>query len=227
MGPRPPRPAPEGEHAMTPQSFVERLRQERAVAILRTAHAEAGAPALEAALRGGFRVLEVTLGTPGALGLIETFAGREEIVVGAGTVLTVAEAREAVRAGARFLVSPVTDPEVIAEAAALGVASVPGAHTPGEMLAAHRAGAPLVKLFPAPADLPGYVRQVLGPLPFLKLVPTAGVDAGNARQVLEAGAWAVGGVSFLFPAEALAAGRFDEVEARARALLTAARAAAR
>lgn len=210
---------------MQPQKFVDELRRARAVAILRTDRAEAGAPALEAAVRGGFTCLEVTLGTVNALSLIEAFAGREGLVVGAGTVLTVDQARDCVRAGARFLVSPVVDPDVIAVAAELGVAVIPGAHTPGEMLAAHRAGAPLVKLFPAPTDLPGYVRQVLGPLPFLKIVPTAGVDADNARQVLEAGAWAVGCVSCLFPPAHLASGRFDGVETRARALLAAARSA--
>jgi len=207
------------------QEFVAELRRERAVAILRTDRAEAGAPALEAAVRGGFRCLEVTLGTVDALSLIEAFAHREDLILGAGTVLTVPQARDCVAAGARFLVSPVVDVDVIAVAAELGVAVIPGAHTPGEMLAAHRAGAPLVKLFPAPTDLPGYVRQVLGPLPFLKIVPTAGVDADNARQVLEAGAWAVGCVSCLFPPDVLQAGGFDIVETRARALITAARSA--
>lgn len=211
---------------MQPDAFVAALRAERVVAILRTDRPEAGVEALEAALRGGFRCLEVTLGTVGALSVIEAFAGREDVIIGAGTVLTAAQALDCVRAGAQFLVSPVVDPEVISAAAELGVAAIPGAHTPGEMLAAHRAGAPLVKLFPAPADLPGYVKQVLGPLPFLKLVPTAGVDATNARQVLEAGAWAVGCVSCLFSPELLQAGDFDGVEARARALLAAARSAA-
>ena len=210
---------------MTPDRFVSRLRAERAVAILRTDRRDAGAPALEAAVRGGFRCLEVTLGTAGALPLIEAFADREDLTVGAGTVLSVGEARACVSAGARFLVSPVVDDEVIAAAADLGVAAIPGAHTPTEMLAAHRAGAPLVKLFPAPADLPSYVRQVLGPLPMLKLVPTSGVEISNARQVLEAGAWAVGCVASLFPPEALRAARFDEVEARARQLLAAVAAA--
>jgi len=171
---------------------------------------------MEAAVRGGFRAVEFTLTIPHALELISDFSKRSELVVGAGTVLSVEDAREAVRAGARFIVSPVTDEAVIAAAAALGVAAIPGTFTPTEMLRAHRAGAPLIKLFPAPGTGPTYVRQVLGPLPRLKLVPTAGVDASNAAAYLEAGAWAVGFVASLFTPEDLSAGRFDRVEERAR-----------
>jgi 2-keto-3-deoxy-6-phosphogluconate aldolase len=87
----------------------------------------------------------------------------------------------------RFLVSPVTDAAVIRRATELGVASIPGGHTPTELLAAHRAGAPLVKLFPAPAGGPAWLRSLLAPLPFLKVVPTNGVDQDNARQWLDAG----------------------------------------
>ena len=144
-------------------------------------------------------------------------------IVGAGTVLTSEEARAAVTRGARFLVSPVIDREVIAAGLSLGVAVVPGCHTPTEMLAAHRAGAPLQKLFPAPGIGPAYVRACLGPLPFLRLVPTHGVDAANARAWLDAGAHAVGFTQSLFDAADIQAGRFDRIEERARALLAAVR----
>jgi 2-dehydro-3-deoxyphosphogluconate aldolase/(4S)-4-hydroxy-2-oxoglutarate aldolase len=124
---------------------------------------------------------------------------------------------------ARFLVSPVVDEAVIEAAAELGVASIPGCATPTEMLRAHRAGAPLVKLFPSPGNVTAWVRAVLGPLPALKIVPTNGVDATNAREVLAAGAHAVGFVGPLFDAAEVAAGRYDRVEERARALLAAVR----
>ena len=208
---------------MTPDDFVRFLGEERASAILRTPHGERAIPAMEAAARAGFRVLEFTLTIPGALDAIAAFAGRPGIAVGAGTVLTREDARAAYSAGARFLVSPVVDEEVIAAAAELGIASIPGCATPTEMLRARRAGAPLVKLFPAPADVAAWVRTVLGPLPDLRIVPTNGVDAGNAAQVLAAGAHAIGFVAPLFDAAEVAAGRYDRIEERARDLLHAVR----
>lgn len=211
---------------ITTQAFVERLGRERASAILRTRDADVAAPAMEAAVRGGFRIVEFTLNTPGALECIAEFSQREELVVGAGTVLDVAQAEAAVAAGATFLVSPVVDVQVIEAARRLDVAVMPGTHTPTEMLCAHRAGAPLQKLFPAPGSGPDYVRACLGPLPFLRIVPTSGVDASNAAAWLEAGAYAVGFVAPLFPAADLAARRFDRIEALARRLRAAVAAAA-
>ena len=205
---------------MKSERFVALLGEARASAILRCPSREAAASAMEAAVRGGFRIVEFTLTIPGALDLVEEFSRRQDLVVGAGTVLTADEARSAVRRGARFLVSPVMDPEVIAAGLSLGVAFIPGCHTPTELLAAHRAGAPLQKLFPAPGLGPAYVRACLGPLPFLKIVPTHGVDATNARAWLEAGAHAVGFTHSLFDADDIAAGRFDRIEERARTLLT-------
>src|SRR5437867_7790009 len=208
---------------MNPERFVALLGEARASAILRCPAREAARSAMEAAVRGGFRVVEFTMTIPGALDLVEEFARRQDLIVGAGTVLTPDEARAAVGRGARFLVSPVIDPEVIAAALSLGVAVIPGCHTPTEMLAAHRAGAPLQKLFPAPGIGPAYVSACLGPLPFLKIVPTHGIDASNARAWLDAGSHAVGFTQSLFDAGEIEAGRFDRSEERARALLAAVR----
>lgn len=206
---------------MKPAEFVERLGREKASAILRTSIEDAAGPAMEAAVGAGFGIVEFTLNTPGALERIEEFSCREGLVVGAGTVLEVDEARAAVQAGARFLVSPVVDEAVIEEAHALGVAVMPGAHTPTEMLRAHRAGAQLQKLFPAPGQGPAYVQACLGPLPFLRIVPTHGVDASNVSAFLTAGSYAVGFVAALFDSADLEDGRFDRVERRARELRAA------
>ena len=206
---------------MSPDAFVSALGRLRASAILRTSIGEAAGPAMEAAVRGGFGVLEFTLTVPGALDRIAEFAGRDDVIVGAGTVLTVQDARESVVRGASFLVSPVVDEAVIEEALSLGVCILPGCHTPTEMLRAHRAGAPLVKLFPAPATGPDYVRACLAPLPFLRIVPTNGVDERNARAWLDAGCFAVGFVASLFDAADLREGRFDAIEERARRCLAA------
>ena len=206
---------------MRPEEFLAFLETRRASAILRTTIADAAKPAMEAALRGGFEVIEFTLTTPGAFELIGEFAARPGIVVGAGTVLTTVDADRAVKAGARFLVSPVVDEAVIDAAKSLGVAVMPGTHTPTEMLRAHRAGAQLQKLFPAPGIGAPYVKACMGPMPFLRIVPTSGVDDSNAAEYLAAGAFAVGFVAPLFDPDDVAAGRFDRIEQRARTLLNA------
>ena len=206
---------------MRPDEFLRFFETRRDSAILRTPIADAAKPAMEAALRGGFEVIEFTLTTPGVFDLIAEFSRRPGIVVGAGTVLTTDEARQAVDAGARFLVSPVVDEAVIDTAKTLGVAAMPGTHTPTEMLRAYRAGAQLQKLFPAPGIGASYVKACMGPMPFLRIVPTSGVDASNAAAYLAAGAFAVGFVAPLFDADEIEAGRFDLVERRARTLLEA------
>ena len=206
---------------MRPEEFLAFLETRRASAILRTTIADAARPAMEAAVRGGFEVIEFTLTTPGAFELIGEFAARPGIVVGAGTVLTTVDADRAVKAGARFLVSPVVDEAVIDAAKSLGVAVMPGTHTPTEMLRAHRAGAQLQKLFPAPGIGAPYVKACMGPMPFLRIVPTSGVDDSNAAEYLAAGAFAVGFVAPLFDPDDVAAGRFDRIEQRARTLLNA------
>lgn len=203
------------------EAVLNDIREARAIAILRSNDHAIGRGALAAAVRGGFRVLEVTLSTPGAVEIIADLARDEHLLVGAGTVLTVEQARSAARVGARFLVSPVMDVEVIAEASRLGCIMIPGCATPTELWNAHRAGAALQKLFPAPAGGPTWLRSVLAPMPFLRVIPTNGVEVENATEWLAAGAFAVGCVRSLFPPDELAAQAWDRIEARARALLAA------
>jgi 2-dehydro-3-deoxyphosphogluconate aldolase / (4S)-4-hydroxy-2-oxoglutarate aldolase len=206
---------------MKPEEFIKLLSAEKASAIIRTSNQKIAASAMEAAVRGGFRIIEFTLTVPGALELISDFSKREGLVVGAGTVLTVEDARQSVWVGASFLVSPVCDEIVIKEATNLNVASMPGTSTPTEMLLAHRAGAPLQKLFPAPAGGPAFVSSVLAPLPFLRIVPTNGIDENNAADYLKAGAFAVGFVKALFDPDDLRNERYDKIEERAKVLKAA------
>jgi 2-dehydro-3-deoxyphosphogluconate aldolase/(4S)-4-hydroxy-2-oxoglutarate aldolase len=206
---------------VTPNSFVELFGQVQASAILRTDNQEKAALAMEAAIRGGFKIVEFTLTVPGVYELVQDFSRREGLVVGTGTVMDEVDAQKSAEAGARFLVSPVVDEVVISAATELGVASMPGTHTPTEMLNAHRAGASLCKLFPAPAGGPAWVKSVLGPMPFLKIVPTNGVDEFNIAQWQAAGVFAMGFVAPLFVPQDIAAGRWDEIEARARRCITA------
>ena len=206
---------------MTPDAFIEQFGSVKASAILRTDDQEKAALAMEAAIRGGFRIIEFTLTVPGVFDLVRDFSQREDLVVGTGTVMDVEQAQQSVEAGARFLVSPVVDEEVIGAANELGVASMPGTHTPTEMLRAHRAGAQLCKLFPCPHGGPDWVRSVLGPMPFLKIVPTNGVDQHNAGDWIAAGAFAAGFVAPLFTPANIAAGRRDAIEERAQQCLAA------
>jgi 2-dehydro-3-deoxyphosphogluconate aldolase/(4S)-4-hydroxy-2-oxoglutarate aldolase len=208
---------------LSPDAFVERFGREKASAILRCSDQERAAQAMEAAVRGGFTGIEFTLSIPGAFDLVREFSQREGLVVGTGTVMDEHQARQSVAAGARFLVSPVVDEAVISVAEELEVACMPGCQTPTEMVRAHRAGAQLLKLFPAPAGGPAWVRSVLGPLPQLKIVPTNGVDEHNAGEWIAAGAYAVGFVATLFDAADIAAGDWDAIEMRARRCFAAAR----
>ena len=195
------------------------IERERVSAIIRTQDQDLAARAMEAAVAGGFRIVEFTLTTPGALELIAQFTQRPELTVGAGTVMTPDMARDAVAAGARFLVSPVCDPQVVAEAAELDVPSIPGAYTPTEMEKAHRMGADFVKVFPAPAGGVDFIRALGGPLPHLRLFPTAGPTPDNFIDYLDAGCAGVGFVRSLFEPADLAAGDFDAIRERAAAIV--------
>ena len=201
------------------------LAEHRAVAIIRATSRDPAAAAMRVAVEAGFRVIEFTANTPGAMSLIAEFSRDPRLTVGAGTVLDPETAGAAVRAGARFLVSPVLDERVVACARALAVAAVPGCFTPTELGRAHGAGAAAQKLFPAPGDVPTFVRAVLGPMPFLRLVPTQGVDVGNAAEVLRAGAAGVGFTTPLFDPKLVQAGDLAALGARAEALLAAVRSA--
>lgn len=194
---------------------VNAIIERRISAILRTKDAKLAENAMRAAVTGGFRMIEFTLTTPGAFDLIAMFAKENDLIVGAGTVLTTDDARRAVNAGARFIVSPITDGDIIDEAQRLEVVSVPGTVTPTEMVTAHRLGADFVKFFPAQGDVAGYVRSILGPLPFLRIFPTSGVTEDNFVTILEAGAAGVGFVGSLFDPRDMAAERFDFIRERA------------
>jgi 2-dehydro-3-deoxyphosphogluconate aldolase / (4S)-4-hydroxy-2-oxoglutarate aldolase len=158
-------------------------------------------PSIGAALiRGGIRAFEVTMNSAAALDVIAALVERfpaDELLVGAGTVLNQAEAEGAVKAGARFIVMPHFDTAIVRWASGRGIATLPGCLTPTEILAAWRAGAAAVKLFPASAVGPAFVRELRGPLPEIPLVPTGGVTIENAPAFIAAGAAAVGMGSWL------------------------------
>ena len=189
--------------------------QHRCSAILRTDDAAAVRPALQAAIDGGIRIVEVTMTTPDCLDHLAALSERQDLIVGAGTVLSLDDAKEAMAAGARFLVSPVVDAQLVSFCRQHELVSVPGTFTPTEMMHAHRAGADLIKLFPGPANGPDYLKAVRGPLPFLKIFPTSGVTEDNLEAWLSAGAFGLGFVASLFVPEDLQQRRFDAIRDRA------------
>ena len=194
---------------------AETIRQARVSAIIRADGQSRAGDAMQAAVDGGFRVVEFTLTTPGALSLVERFSAAGTLTVGAGTVMSTGDARDAVSAGAEFLVSPIFDADVVAEAAKLDVPIIPGCYTPTEMETAHRHGADFIKIFPAPAGGVGFIRAIRGPLPHLPLFPTAGPTPENFIDYLEAGCVGVGFVRSLFDPQDLARGDLAAVRARA------------
>lgn len=175
------------------QRVAAAVREQRVVAIVRE---RSGAAALERAValvEAGARVVEISLTTPDALpALTELVSRAGDAVVGAGTVLDTDDAERSIAAGARFLVAPTLSVPVIELAVAADIAVVPGAATPTEMLAAHRAGADFVKIFPASIWTPKAVQDLLAALPQLRLVPTGGVSLDTAPDWIRAGAAAVG-----------------------------------
>ena len=189
-------------------------------AIVRTDDQSVAEKAMAAAVEGGFRIIEFTLSTPGALELITQFRSMDKsLLVGAGTVMTPQAAKEAVNSGAQFIVSPVYDPAVIRKAGEMGVVSIPGTQTPTEMQRAHETGADFVKLFPAPPNVAEYIRYVLGPQPHLKIFPTSGVNLDNMVTVLEAGAAGVGFVGPLFDPQSMRNRNFEDIRERAEKIV--------
>ena len=184
------------------------------MAILRRTEASAAVGMAEALLAGGVDTLEVTCDSPGVLSMIHAIASAlgDRVLLGAGTVLDAPTAQSALDAGARFLVSPHTDADLVRSFTSRGTPWIPGAFTATEVLTAWRAGASLVKLFPAGSVGPAYIKDLRGPLREVPLLPTGGVTIDNAGSFLDAGAWGLGmGSALVAPGISLA-----DLESRAR-----------
>lgn len=173
----------------------------------------------EALVRGGVRVIEFTLNTPGALGGIRDCVDRlgDEAVIGAGTVIAKDDAQRAMDAGAEILVSPGLDESVVETAHAAGRVAIPGAYTPTEIMRARATGADFVKLFPAKGLGPQYLREIRAPLGDLPLVPTGGVTLDNVAEYVEAGAAALAIGTGLVNDALIEARNFNAITDRARA----------
>ncbi|MGI6208990.1 MAG: bifunctional 4-hydroxy-2-oxoglutarate aldolase/2-dehydro-3-deoxy-phosphogluconate aldolase [Anaerolineae bacterium] len=211
---------------MDKRDIARRIEEAGVVAVVRLAQADQLARVADAIREGGVDIIEFTFTTPGALQIIEQSAARfgDDVLLGAGTVLDPETARAAILAGAQFVVSPTTDFRTIELCHRYGKAVIPGAFTPTEILSAWQAGADFVKVFPAGVLGPGYLRDVLAPLPQVKLVPTGGVGKANAADFIRAGAAALAVGGDLVNNKLVAAGDFAQLTANARALVEAVKA---
>lgn len=204
---------------MTP---LEQILRHKIVAILR------GFPAAEvlniaaALYDGGIRLLEVTLNSDDALPLIKKVSVEFEnkMLIGAGTVLTVKDARSAIDAGAKFLISPTLDADVIKTAKDNAIVSIPGAYTPTEIFNAWKNGADIIKIFPAQTS--DYLKQVLAPLNHVLLMPTGGIDVNNINAYKKAGACSYGiGSSLVSNKEEMNELYFKNITAKAKCFVEA------
>jgi 2-dehydro-3-deoxyphosphogluconate aldolase / (4S)-4-hydroxy-2-oxoglutarate aldolase len=192
------------------------------IPVLRAKSEKQAHAVVQAMIKGGVRVVEVTMTVPGAVDLLKVLKKEygDTVLLGSGTVTTAQEAEATIAAGAEFVVSPSLHPDVIVATKALGKLSIPGALTPTEVLTAHRAGADYVKIFPCSAmgGAP-YLKALLAPFPFLKLIPTGGVTLHTAASFLEAGAKALGVGSDLVNLAAIDEGKPEIITGAAEAYL--------
>lgn len=193
------------------------IEQAGVVAVIRMKDPAKVQAVVDAIAAGGVHAIEVTMTVPGAVKLIEQLAPRmpSGFLFGAGTVLDAATAAQVIDAGAQFIVSPVYRTSLITACHARGVPVTPGCFTPTEILDAWEAGADIVKVFPATALGPGYIKDVRAPLPQVKLMPTGGVTVDNAGEWIAAGAVAVGVGSALLDTKAIDAGDYAALTAKA------------
>jgi 2-dehydro-3-deoxyphosphogluconate aldolase / (4S)-4-hydroxy-2-oxoglutarate aldolase len=189
------------------------------VPVIRADSAAVAVRVTEALVAGGISTIEITMTVPDALSAIRSVASRfgEDILLGAGTVTDAAMAREALDAGAEFLVTPCLVPDVIAAAAERRVPVLPGAMTPTEVFVAWSLGGDIIKLFPAShAGGAAYLKALKGPFPQIQLCPTGGVNLQTIAGYIDAGAVAVGVGGELVLKSAVASGAYDRITALAR-----------
>ncbi|ASF08608.1 putative 4-hydroxy-2-oxoglutarate/2-dehydro-3-deoxy- phosphogluconate aldolase [Nocardia brasiliensis NBRC 14402] len=191
------------------------IRADRVLSVVRAPEIPDPVALAEALASSGIRALELTFTTPGVLGYLAAARSAAHAVLGVGTVLTGEQAKAAIDSGAQFLVTPGLRTEVAEVAAQHDIPVVMGAFTPSEVLTALDLGAAAVKIFPARALGPGYLKDLRGPFPDVALIPSGGVNAGNAAEFLAAGAVAVtAGTDVVAPSD-VAAGRWTEIADRA------------
>ncbi|BFT70079.1 bifunctional 4-hydroxy-2-oxoglutarate aldolase/2-dehydro-3-deoxy-phosphogluconate aldolase [Paenibacillus sp. P36] len=184
-------------------SILSQILEHKIISIVRGTEPQHMLSVAQALHAGGIRLIEVTMNTPGALESIRLLNSEfgEDMAIGAGTVLDPESARAALLAGASFLLSPSLNVETIRLTKRYGAISIPGAYTPTEIVTAYEHGADIVKIFPADAISPTFIKSLRGPLPQIPLMPTGGIDLHNIRAFVDSGAAALGVGGSLVPAK--------------------------
>lgn len=206
-------------------TLLETLLAFGVVPVIRTSTPELAATAVEWLGEAGYGTFEITMTTPGAVGLIERLAAESPAMIGAGTVLTAAGVAEVVKAGAKYVVSPCVVPEVAAACRDHGVPCLMGALTPTEVHQAIGAGAAAVKIFPASTVGAGHLKALRSVFPGTIFMPTGGIDAANVASYVAAGAACVGAGGKLVDEALVKRGDKDAIQAAGRQLMDAYRAA--
>lgn len=200
------------------EELLARLTRTGLIAVIRARSAEQVVPLGEALVSAGIDLLEVTMTTPEAFQAIRNASRHfnDRALIGVGTVVDATTARDAIEAGANFVVTPICRAEIAKITRALGKPVMLGAYTPTEAQTAFEAGADFIKLFPAETQGPGFIKSLLAPLPHLKIVPTGGVTVENLTTWFEAGAVAVGIGSSLISKRILETNNWEELHEIAR-----------
>lgn len=205
----------------TKSETLECILSTGVVAVIRMKDPQRLASVVEAIRVGGVKCIEITMTVPGAVEIIASMVQSvpPDVVIGAGTVTDRGTAQAVINAGARFVVGPVFNPDVVGLCRNSGVVAMPGCYTPTEILAAWEAGADIVKVFPATSLGPKYFKDIAGPFPHIRLMPTGGVTIDNVGEWVRAGAVAVGIGSDLLDKKAIDAGRYDILTERAERMV--------
>jgi 2-dehydro-3-deoxyphosphogluconate aldolase/(4S)-4-hydroxy-2-oxoglutarate aldolase len=200
------------------QEILTRLKQTGVVAVIRADYSGDLIDVARALAKGGVSFVEITMTVPKALTVIEQAVEtlKDEVIIGAGTILDAETARAAILAGAGYIVSPAFRPAVIEMCRRYSVPCMPGAMTPTEVLAAWEMGADIVKIFPAGIGGAQFFKDLKGPFPHIELMPTGSVNKETAPQFIKAGAYAVGVGGELAGKAAIAAREFDQITQNAR-----------
>ena len=200
------------------EKIVSGIEAEGLVAIVRVRRPELALPLAKALVAGGIRAVELTMSIPNALEAVRTIDRElgDKILLGVGTVIDDDTCRAAIDAGAKYVISPITRPSLVAAAHALDRPVMLGAYTPTEAQAAHEAGSDFVKIFPADTLGPSYIKSLLAPLPHLKIVPTGGGNLDTMEAYLAAGSAALGTGSALLKKEIIAGENWGELERLAK-----------
>ncbi len=201
--------------------ILQRILEKKAIAVIRMTDVARLTRVIAAIRAGGVECVEITMSVPGAMDVIKDVSRSigDKALIGAGTVLDAETARQAIEAGADFIVGPVLDLGVIEVANKCGKVVIPGAFSPGEIVTAWQAGADIVKVFPATVLGPGYLKDLRGPLPEIRLCPTGGVTVENAGEWIKAGACCVGIGTDLLDKKAIAGDRYEVLTEKARRLV--------